>query len=359
MAKTRKKYWLSLGILFFVLYFFIAAQPIPKETILVPRWIASLESGYPVSIKNNPEASTVIPFRLGNRFGYINDSGQFILNRTLQAGYLSFSPDCWAEYNAVPSNIDVYNPDNLLLMSIDNPGGYPLFMDNRVYLVGNEQNSISSLDDQGNVRWTYDFPAPLTCIDASGGFVLAGTLDGAIELLNDSGTSVYSTEPGGSRLAVILGCAVSADGSKLAVISGIDQQRFLLMEQSGNTYRVVYHEFLDSGFRRAVHINFIDNDSKVAYECEGGIGIYDMATRKSVRADLEGEITTLGSTDSKYLFIITSLAGNQKRLYMIRMPGIIFLDAPFRSENSFLFEQDNRIYTGTDKSIVSFETGKK
>ncbi|MCL2833895.1 MAG: WD40 repeat domain-containing protein [Treponema sp.] len=359
MAKTRKKHWLFPAILLFVVYFFIAAQPIPKENILLPRWLVSLDSGYPIGLGNHRQAGAVIPFKLGNRFGYVDDSGRFMLNRIQQKACLSFSPYCWAEYDAVPSDIEVFDPNGWPLMIINKPAGYPFFLDNHIYLEGNEQNSISRLDEKGGTSWTYDFPAPLTCVDAASGYVITGSLDGAVELLNDDGQSVFSFEPGGSRLAVILGCAISKDKSKIAVISGIDKQRFLFMEQSGDTYRVVYHEFLDTGFRRAVHICFIDNDTKIAYEREGGIGIYDIASRTSVNASLEGEIITMGCTENNYLFAVTGTASNQKRLYGIRMPGVVVLDAPFRSDNTFLCGKGPVIYVGGDKSIISFELDKK
>ena len=357
MAKTRKKHWLFLGILFFLLYFFIAAQPIPKETVLVPRWLTSLESGYPVNLGGQSTDTAAVPFRLGDRFGYFNDNGQFLLNR-LRNGNISYSAWCWAEYEEIPLEIDVYDPAGQQLAVIDDPCGYPFFNEDHFYILGSEQNSVSSLDNRGNVLWSYDFPAPLTCIDSAAGLVFAGALDGSLDLLDASGSQIFSFEPGGSRLAVILGCAVSSDGSKLAVISGIDQQRFLLMEKAGDSYRVAYHQFLGTGFRRAVHIAFMDNDNKVIYERENGIGIYDIVSRTNFTADLEGKISSFGCAN-QYLFVITSEAGNRKRFYCIKMPGAIILDAPFKSEAAFLECRNSGIYAGGDKSIISFEMVKK
>jgi hypothetical protein len=244
-------------------------------------------------------------------------------------------------------------------MTIDNPGGYPLFLDNRTFLLGNEQNSVSAVDNSGNILWTYDFSSPLTCIDAAAGFVLAGTLDGVVELLDSQGRLTFFFEPGGSRLAVILGCAISHDGTRLAVISGIDNQRFLVLEQSGDSYRVVYHEFLSSGFRRAVHTRFIDNDSRIVFEKQGGIGIYTIASRTCVYLDLEGEIIAMDSGDSKYLFIISSGEENRKKLIGIKLPNEIVFNAPFRSQNAFIARRNSKLYLGGDLSLISFELEKK
>jgi outer membrane protein assembly factor BamB len=263
----------------------------------------------------------------------------------------------WAEYEALPSSIQVMNPLNETVLVINEPKGYPLFLDNRIFIVGSEQNSITALGTNGEELWTFDFPSPITCIDAANGYVLAGTLDGIMILLDSHGIPVFVPfEPGGSRLPVILGCALSRDASRLALISGIDNQRFLLLERTGSTYRVVYHEFFGDGFRRPVHISFVDNDTKVAFEKEGGIGIYAINSRVSTSISLEGELVSFeNSGDGRYLFAITSLGPNDKQLITIRFPGIVVSKAPFKSENAFLARRGYVLYIGGDQTMASFK----
>ena len=364
MAKENKKWWrYILGFLAFIIYIFAAARPIPKETILKPRWISSLESNYALSMRDYSAAEydgELLPFRLGDRYGYLGDDGSFTVNQ-VRGNYLSMSENFWAEYEAIPSSIQVMNPLNEGVLTIVNPKGYPVFLDNRIFLVGSNQNSLTAIGSDGEELWTCYFPAPITCIDAAGGNVLTGTLDGAVELINSSGSQVFVPfEPGGSRLSVILGCAISHDSSRLAIISGVDQQRFLLLERAGDTYRVIYHEFLTSGFRRPVHISFIDSDDKIAFEREGGLGIFDIVSRTSVFLPLEGKIEVMDNSGSSgFLFVITSQDPNEKRFIAIRYPGINVINAPFRSENVFFSRRDNKIFLGGGLSMVSFELEKK
>ena len=351
-----------MGFMVFIIYIFIAARPISKETILKPRWISSLESNYPVSIDDSftEETGELLPFKLGERFGYLGHDGRFSINQA-RKNYLSMSENYWTEYEALPSSVRIMNPLNEEVLSVKNPKGYPLFLDNRFFLIGNEQNSITALDSEGEELWTCYFPAPLTCIDAAGGNILAGTLDGVVELINSSGKHVFVPfEPGGSRLSVIMGCAISRDASRLAVISGIDNQRFLLLERAGDTYKVIHHEFLSEGFRRPVQILFIDNDTKIAFEREGSLGIYDIITRTSVTLPLEGRIEAIdNSGQDGFLFVITSQGSNEKRFIVIRYPGVIVNEAPFKSEHTFFSRRDSRIFLGGGLSMVSFELEKK
>jgi len=356
-----------MGIAAFVIYIFAAPRSIPVETVLKPRWITSLESNYPVNFQDIPAdgKETLLPFTLGNRFGYLSDDGKFAINQ-IRDGYVSMSKNSWAEYEALPSSIQVMDPNNREIFVVENPKGYPFFLDNRSFIVGSEQNSITALNPAGEELWTHDFPSVLTCVDAAGGYFLAGTLDGAVELLDFSGNIVFTPfEPGGSRLSVILGCAISQDASRLALISGIEKQRFIFMERSGgehagDTYKVAYHEFLSDGFRRPVHVKFINNDAEIVFEREEGLGIFIIGSRTSTKVNLKGEIIVLDdSGEDGFLFLVTSEGQNEKRFIAIRYPGLIVNDAPFKSKNAFLARQRNKIYLGGDLLMASFQMEKE
>ncbi|GHT67676.1 hypothetical protein FACS1894110_13590 [Spirochaetia bacterium] len=373
MAQKKKKYWLIISLALFVVYIFAATQPIPEERILIPRWLSSTESGYPVPIANDTASissagteetgAAYIPFRLGSHFGYVDDSGNFALNRR-QEEYLSISDDKWAEYAAKTELIEIRSPRGEDMLRLEKARGYPLFLDNRTFLISDEGNTLSALDDEGNRLWTYDFAAPLTCIDAAAGLILTGSLDGVVEVLDSAGKRIFSFVPGGSRLAAIYGCAISRDGERLGIISGIDDQRFLLLEHFGipgsGEYKVSYHEFLEDGFRREVPISFIDNDSRIVFERQGALSIYEINNRVSRRIPLKGELTALDVEGSSgLLFVVTSQSELQKQLVAISLPGTIIMEAPFKSGDVFLGRRGSRLYLGGGSTLTSFELGRK
>jgi hypothetical protein len=366
VAKKKKKYRLIIGLCVFVLYIFVAPQPIPVETILIPRWLSSLESDYSQLMKEEePGQDYLVPFKLGNHFGYTDPRGRFAFNRTITApgagkSGLSLSEHRWAEFDAVPAAISIRSPEGEPLLTLENLRGYPLFLDGKIFLIGEEQTSLSLIDEGGDLLWTYDFAAPLTGIDAAADLILTGSLDGVVELLDISGKRVHSFKPGGSRLAVILGCRISRDGSRLAVISGYDDQQFLLQERFGNTYNTVYHEFLEDGFRHAVHISFIENDAWIAFERQGGLGLYEIETRRSFKTPLKGAMAALDETGGEGLiFTISSLEDRSKILSVVRLPGTIVMEAPFKSETVFFARRFSEIFLGGDTTLASFELGKR
>lgn len=393
MAKKKKQIRFIIIFLIFVIYFLMAARPIPHETVLSLYWISSL-SGSPTmedDVEFNFPAVTgqLLPFTLGNYFGYVDSYGQFVLNKSI-INDIYLSPNMWTEYNAEPSSIVINNILERTQINIENAGGYPVLLDNRVFILGSEQNALSEISNSGNLLWTYEFGAPLTCIDAAAGFLVTGSLDGAIEVFNSSGERIFNFPTDGSRYTVILGVAMSRNGSRIGVICGIDEQRFLLLERLGNTggdYKVVYHEYLGTGFRQPVRIQFIEDDQRIVYEREGGIGCYNIRSRRGMLIPLDGKIAAIDeSGDEGHFFVITSHPMQERKLIGIKFPpdrlfgtprtraeDSIFLKASFKSDDVFFGrtrtyssrtgssgtdDSPSMIVVGGGTALISFELGE-
>lgn len=357
MAKRKKKFWIPIIIVVFVFYIFFAAQPVGLETVLKSQWITPIE--YDVSAESEDVSEPLMPFLLNGKFGYIDVSGNLSFNKNRE-GYVSFSDSRWAEYQGAPSQIEIKSPLNENLFTVRNPNGYPFFLDGKNFILAQNQNAISKFNDAGNVLWTYYFDAPVTCINVNADLVMAGLLNGTIVLLNDNGNEIFSFEVLGSRVAVIYACKISNDGTKLAVISGLDKQRFLLFEQHGESYRVIYHEYIGDGYRRSVMLSFIDNDKRAAFEREGGIGIYDIQSRQSTMIPLEGNVYAMDSKGiDDMFFVITSLPPQEKKLVGIRYPGMITCEAPFKSESIYLNRNDSSLIIGGGDTLISFVLKKR
>jgi hypothetical protein len=381
----KKIYFSILAVFVFIAYTLLAAQPIPPETILTNNWIVALDRLHDeeaIAGGSSPAgspANLLIPFSLGNRFGYVDSGGRLIMNREQQQ-YISLSPEYWAEYAPAPKTLVINDPQSDFEIILEDPRGYPVFMDGRIFLISKDQTSLEELDREGNVKWCYDFEAPLTCIDAAGGYVLTGTLDGMIDLLDSNGKPVFpSFAPGASRIPVILGCRISSDGSKLAVVSGIDKQRFLFLEWYGsNDYRVTYHEFLDGeGFRREVHMSFIGNDTRLIFEQEAGLGIYDVKSRSIItlplpeqqfvpsssrqEARLQARLLAIDTEggDGLLFYISSGSSGDIKRFVALKLPDMELINIPFKSDVSFLTRLGKELFIGGGTTIASFSVNRR
>jgi hypothetical protein len=371
-VKLQKQIGLIAGAVLFFVYFLGAARPIPLETVLVPRWLNSLEFGNPMVLGGGvATASTssavslshqMIPFSLGDRFGFVSRDGHLSVNQIKKAN-ISLSPEYWAEYEAEPARITINGNDGETVTVIEDPSGYPFFLDGKIFLISSAQTAISAVDVSGTQTWTYEFAAPLTCVDSAAGLLLVGSLDGMVGLLDSSGKQILSFEPSGSRYPVILGCAISRDGSRLALICGVDEQRFLILEHFGSSagdYKVVYHEFLGHGFRRPVYITFAENDRWVVFERGDGLGFYEISSRKSEQVRLDGEICAIDHSGGKgMVFAVVSYSETQKKLIGIRLPGKVVIESPFISKEAFLGRMDSRVIAGGGQTLASFDLEKR
>lgn len=375
MAKENKKVWFIVIVVVFLIYFLSAARPIPPETGLKAAWLSSLDSGETVFLDaydtvsesearvNRADARNAIPFVLGEHFGYVDFNGRFSVNR-IRRGKLSLSATKWAEHDAVPSTLEIRNKRGEIIETVENPRGYPVFLDGRTFIINSEQNALSETDGAGTVRWTHEFGAPLTCADAAAGLVVAGSIDGVVAVLGADGARLFEFAPGGSRYSVILGCAFSHDAARFAVICGIDKQRFLLFERfggSGSEYKIIYHEFLGEGFRRPVHISFIDRDRRVVFERDGGLGIYEINARRGYSVALEGEAAAIDDfgEDGLLFAVIRLPLSETNKLVGINLPGKIFISAPFRSPDVFLGRSGSRLFIGGGSALAFFELEKQ
>ena len=373
MAIEKKFYFVILAVFAFIAYTLLAAEPIPSETILTNNWLKELNIGS--DEEDVLENGLMIPFMLGNRYGYVSNTGKVLLNREREQT-VSLSPEFWSEYENFPMEIIIRDPLSNKEIILKNPGGYPLFIDGRIFLISKDQTSLKEFNKDGEILWQHDYEAPLTCIDAAGGYVLTGTLDGMIDLLDGGGSPLFpSFAPGASRIPVILCCRLSSDGSKIAVISGIDKQRFLFLELYGNNdYRVTYHEFLKGeGFRREMLLAFIGNDTRVVFEQEAGLGIYDVNDRSTLTLPLssrnEGQFPLLPGSrllaleeeggNGLFFYIISGSNSEEKRFIALKLPGKELLNVPFKSEFSFLTRRGNEIFIGGGMTLACFTLDKR
>jgi hypothetical protein len=348
--RGRYALW-GLGLL---LYAFIAARPVPPELVFSPVWLKSLVSSYAGNA-----GAPLVPFAVGKYFGYVSQDGVFSLLRE-KTGYLEQSDTQFAEFSGQPNEIAFISPLGKRLSVLKKPSGYPFFRDGHAFVISREQNAISMLSQDNETLWRYDYSAPVLCADAAAGMLAAGALDGSITILDYTGHLVHRTEPSGSRIPIIVGCALSPDGRKVALVSGIDQQRFLLITHEGGAWRISHHEFIGEGFRRPVPMRFVGGSRYVVYECAGGVGIYDSYTFSSRRVPLQGRVMSVADSPAdKMFFVIDAVGARDRSLVAVQYGGSVVITAPFTSDDSFLRFEAGALYWGGSGKLAAFRLDKR
>jgi len=347
-----------------LIYFFVCAFPLQKELILVPAWTRNLAQApvAPLPIRGlagasksskSPEASSSIPFRLGGSYGYFTAEGSLLFAATAAYG-VAMAPDAFATYERVSEGFSIKSPAGVELAKAS-IAGYPFFAAGRRFVIGPDQSTVCELGRAGTAAWTYRFPSIVTAFDASPTLAAFGLMDGSVVGLDRSGVEKLNFAPGGSRIPGVYGVAVAPDGLMVAAITGLGNQRLVVMEKRSAAYRVAYHRYLSSDYRRPVYIAFTPDGGELAYEAPEGVGVYDRATRSESLVSVPAN-SRLGLTLRKGgIMVLLSGEAEKKRLVCAALPDRRIVDVSFQAREAFIETRDDSLFLGADQDIVRMD----
>lgn len=246
---VKNGYLLIVLLVFFFFYFFLFPMKVGEELIISPhmkiepdRADAPLSTGDPEIALWSRKALAYLdkdfnPVRIIPSPGRAALSSHYYVTET-EEGVLQLGSR---------------RTDETLLLSTELT---PLLFDDHIYLADLYSGYLREIDISGRTKWEYHFSSLITTLDGKNGAILIGLLNGDLVMLDQNGRVKMSWTAGGSRVRAIYGAAMSPDGETIALVSGLDPQRFILLENKENGYRPVFHENLAQSFRKPVSIDF-------------------------------------------------------------------------------------------------------
>jgi hypothetical protein len=269
--RRRRAFWLFLPLLL-ILYLLLFPRPGGMESVLVPVWASDLAPGKAVPA----EAGAPWYFRAAEDFGYADLQGNLYYVGHILHG-LTITDEGFINYGTVPDHVVFMNPRGEFQFSLRNYG-YPLLGagGQTLYSINTDRGGIKRVDREGEILWSKIFPTVLTTIAPAGEECLLGLMDGRALLIGPGGEVVYEYSPGGSRIPVVMGAAVSDARDRIALISGIDPQVLTIVERRPEEFSPEYTRTLESDFRREVRLSFTPDSRFLFYEIDGGLGVLDV-----------------------------------------------------------------------------------
>lgn len=354
MEDKKRINTILLGVAIFLAYFMLGAQSVQRELVFAPVWARSVVQNAPSGQKVAATApDAVLPYRLGDRFGYFSENGS-ILYTDIVSYNVALASVAWSNYPPMPDSVSFNSPAGTKLFTLKDPG-YPYILNNRLYFIDPDRSGVTEYDRTGAKRWSRQYSSIITSMDATDKLTLAGLLDGKIVLVDARGKDIFEFLPGGSTIPVILGCAISRDGEYIAVVCGIDRERFLLLRRMADTYKVVYHEYLPGDFRKQVRIAFLSSSPRIAFEQEGCLSLFDIPSRQMETLPYAGRLFSIEPGSYRDFFVVLSESGTVKHLLGLTEPRSILLDHAFSSDTAFISQQGRSIYLGKDSWILKVD----
>lgn len=298
-----------IGLIIITCYYFIFPRESGRELVVSPDALLSLEKP---EITVAPSPGQTLAIHNGRRAGFISMDHELI---NLYTSEKMAVDDRWLAISGL-NGLEIQEPDGRLISRIDN-SAFPISRNGNLFLYQDVFGILSKIDPgSGQTLWEKEYISPLTVIDARMGRTLVGLLDGSVQLIDDSGANLLDYRPGGSRVEAIYGGTLSSDGTKIALITGLDPQRFILLEERKNGFRPVTHHNTETDFRRSVSMGFVRNNQQVLYESGDFVAAVDVNGYEIKSLELSGRL--LGWLDNIMMDSLM-LLGNDKGEVTLKM----------------------------------------
>lgn len=357
MRKKRAASGFIAAIAVIILHFILFPHPLGKELVARPAWAINLppaESLPPGGRSADPggEAGRFATFQLGELFGFVSPSGR-LLHAERILFRVALSQRGFVNYTRIGSDWVLRDPGGERLFSFAGRG-YPLASadGNRVFVVKTDLTGLQEVDGNGEVLWSRDFPSMLASVSVERDHLLAGLLDGALELVDATGAAVFQSVPAGSRIPVILAVAASPDGLHLASVSGIDRQWLIVLGKKGASYAEVSRTVLPAEFRRELRLAFSPDSRYLVLEGDGMAGLYDPASRRLSWIPLGGALAGASFLGTGRAAALLGRAGSTWRLTIAAPPSSVLCGQSFRGKAAFVGSLDGQVLLAVDGRLL-------
>jgi hypothetical protein len=300
-----------LGLLYLLLFPVLSG----REGYFKPGWARAIPGAEPPAPAAGGERASW--FKAGRWFGYVRPDGKLLYAGETLYG-VALSDTGFVNYPKVAENFVFQDPEGRFRFGIRS-FGYPILDEQgeRLYSISTGLNELSRLDRDGEPLWSEGFFAPITSLALHQEECVVGLLDGTLKLIDRQGRILQEFAAEGSRVPVILGCALSPDGHRLAVVSGIDPQRLSLLARRGGPFSVEQALELGSDFRRGVFVRFSADGRFLASEAAEGLALLDLGRGRPGRLSLPGRLLALDSSASG-IWAVGARAGEGSQLQLLR-----------------------------------------
>ena len=343
----RSAVTILIAILALVLYIFLCSEPLSPELSAIPRWKTVLySSGGENPASGSASGSQVtqqIAFLSGGRFGYFHADGT-VAYMSESKGNVAISD---ASYISIPVNGTggiLKSSNNVEIAALKAVS--PFFVSGRLYSAKADGTGVTSFDEHGLERWSYIFPCQISAFASGEALSVGGTIDGWLEGVDKNGKKVFSFSPGGSRLPVILGAAVSGSGDWIAAVSGIDRQRLVVLGRGGADYRVMSHRFLESDFREPIRIVIMEDDTHVLYRRNDGVGVWSVDGKVDEVLPVLAEDFEVSIDPDHRIALLAARQGKAKSITVFRTPSTLLGTINLPDSSDFIRIQGSSIYFG-------------
>lgn len=354
------------GFVFFTAYLLLAGFPLQDEIQFLPAWTIDIQEKLTLLMHDNKDqekssyssiSDKALPFKLGQFLGCISPEGDipFMLSFPEKA---SISQSYWTSYSSNASLTPVYSSrtgDSFVIKE----SGFPHLVQDDIYVFFPGGNAFGKYSSEGQKLWTAEHWSPITSFSSSDAGTACGYADGDIRFFNNDGDLVFSMYPGGSSYEVVLGIGIAGNGSYIAAVCGLEKQRFILIQLNGKNSKIVYHTYLESEKTEQTLVQFNNEDTRVYFNYEGGIGVVDCRKSTMFKIPIKGRVCSIKELEDQNLSFVLCQDGQNWTVLALEAFTNLIGSFSFTAEDAFMSVLNNDLYIGRDTQISKMEIVKK
>ena len=229
----------------------------------------------------------------------------------------------------------------------------------KTVIVNNELPKNQNTDSLHMDRLSRTFISPISIFNKKESRSLVGLLNGRFYILDDTDSIIFEYMPAGSRIKGVYGGTLSEDGLEVALISGLEPQRFLLLKERAGSFHFKFQHRLETDFRRPVFMKFVSDDRFVVFEGNNGVVAVDGENGSFRSLGMEKLIDIWEINTDKGIIALLGHAHNGKQLTILSQlpPGSApLLRADIPMEIQSMRVEDERIYLLSSNRRIVMET---
>lgn len=337
---------LSFLIILLLAYSIFFPRAIGHETFVKPVAVT------PLTLKESGPTGAFL-FRLGDRFGWANEQGELVFGTAL-VDDLALSDTKYSFYDPKGNALIVMKGEQRLFTLPDRR--YSHWSADRLFLMDENRLGAGEVSPAGKILWERTFSSLVTSMSAGKNLAAFGLTSGQLHVLDQDGTLRHSFAPGGSRIPVIYNTSVSPDDRQIALLSGIDPKRFILLERGEKEFRPVHHQNVQDESRFSTPLGFLAEGAYV-YFCDGqGLSILNTKDFRKKTLAFSGTLDFIHYEPSNDLVtMVTTTPQGSGQMAILSMDGALLSRAKFPSREVFFKIIGDKLFLGMDGNLLVLE----
>lgn len=361
MARRKSRVFIALLCALFLAWYLFLPVPLGREIVTHPVWAISLDPPPEVTATDS-ETDEVAWFRLGDKFGYVNQDGDLLSLGTVLHN-VTLSEFGFINYTKVSDNFLFFNHTGRVEAGF-HVAGYPVLSSSgeRLFVFKTDLSGVQEFSRTGEQLWERSFGSVITSVAASDEILVVGLLSGSVELVDRSGEVRDVLSLTDSKIPVTLGCDITRNGRYVAIVAGHGPQQVVVFERqdipedpgSQLYIRRFAHE-LPGESRREVMLRFLHTGKYLLVQGEDRVHVFDTSTGATSEVILNAGLRVMAGDERSQVASVVFGDQPESVLCVLAPLDRQMLREQLPDGEVFLRQNDERILLGSGSSLLRID----